>query len=244
MGVLIAAIGELSSAQSNVLRTSLSQMLSKITPDKHPQIEDIKAQLDGEGATYESLRNRLEPLFDDIDQCRMSGNSWGDFLRNTDKIIVIRTNSLYTGCGNQLIDMMLATLFNYQRENSTMPLDVFIDEIQNQNFSKISPICKIMKEGRKIHMSFFGATQDYYPRNTELGSVMGKAGTEIFLRPTPNSESVATAELRFNKADMARFDSMGRGDIIVKGSLYNKEQNRNISVILCGYVDDYPKKND
>lgn len=241
MGILAAAIGELSSSQSNVLRTALSQMLSEISPNRQPQIKDIKSKINGKGATCESLRNRLEPLFDDIDQCRMSGNSWGDFLRNTDKIIVIRTNSLYTGCGNQLIDMMLATLFNYQRENCTTPLDVFIDEIQNQNFSKISPICKIMKEGRKIHMSFFGATQDYYPRNTGLGSVMGKAGTEIFLRPTPNSESVAAAELRFNKADMARFDSMGRGDIIVKGSLYNKEQDRNISVILCGHVDDYPK---
>lgn len=244
MGILAAAIGELSSSQSNALRTALSQMLSEISPNRQPQIGDIKSRINGKGATYESLKNRLEPLFDDIKQCHMSDNSWGDFLRNTDKIIVIRTNSLYTGCGNQLIDMMLATLFNYQRENCTTPLDVFIDEIQNQNFSKISPICKIMKEGRKVHLSFFGATQDYYARNTELGSVMGKAGTEIFLRPTSNSESVVAAELRFNKADMARFDSMGRGDIIVKGSLYNKEQDRNISVILCGHVDDYPKKND
>lgn len=165
----------------------------------------------------------------------------GRFFRNTGNIIVIHTDSVYTECGNQLIDMMLVTLFNYQRENNTTPLDIFMDEIQNQNFSKISPICKIMKEGRKIH---FGATQDYYARNTELGSVMGKAGTEIFLRPTPNSEGIAAAELRFNKADMARFNSMGRGDIIVKGSLYNKEQDRNISVILCGHVDDYPKGND
>ncbi len=244
MGILTAAIGELSAPQSNVLRTALSQMLSEISKDKQIQTEDIISSLDGEGATYESLRNRLEPLFDDIKECHMSGNSWGDFFRNTGKIIVVRTDSVYTECGNQLIDMMLATLFNYQRENSITPLDVFIDEIQNQNFSKISPICKIMKEGRKIHMSFFGATQDYYARNTELGSVMGKAGTEIFLRPTPNSEGIAAAELRFNKADMARFDSMERGDIIVKGSLYNKEQGRNVSVTLSGHIDDYPKEND
>lgn len=129
MGILVAAIGELSSSQSNVLRTALSQMLSEISPNKQPQIEDIDSKINGKSATYESLRNRLEPLFDDIQECRMSGNSWGNFLRNTDKIIVIRTNSLYTGCGNQLIDMMLATIFNYQRENCTTPLDVFIDEI-------------------------------------------------------------------------------------------------------------------
>lgn len=244
MGVLIAAMGELSSSQSNVLRTTLSQILSETDPNKQPRIEDIKSKLNGKGITYENIRDRLDSLLDDIKESKMSNNSWGDLIKNTNKIIVIRTNSLFTECGNYLIDILLATLFNYQQENSTTPLDVFIDEIQNQNFSEKSPICKIMREGRKIHMSLFGATQDYYPRNTELGSVMGKAGTEIFLRPTPNSESVAATELRFNKADMTRFDSMGRGDIIVKGSLYNKNQGRNVSVTLSGHIDDYSEIND
>jgi hypothetical protein len=98
-----------------------------------------------------------------------------------------------------------------------------------------------MKEGRKKHMSFIGATQDYYPSNTDLGSVMGKAGTQIFLRPTPNSENIVATELRFKKADMLRFDSMERGDIIVKGSLFSKDCRRNTSVTLSGHVEDFPK---
>ena len=137
--------------------------------------------------------------------------------------------------------MMMATLYNYQCDNPQIPLDVFIDELQNQNFSKTSPIRKVMKEGRRFHISFFGATQDYYPRNTELGSVMGKAGTQIFLRPTPNSENVVASELRYRKADMLRFDSMQRGDIIVKGNLYSKESGCNIPTTLSGHVDDCPK---
>lgn len=148
---------------------------------------------------------------------------------------------MFTEKGSQIIDMMLATLYNYRCENCSVPLDVFIDEIQNQNFSKISPIHRIMKKGRKRHMSFLGVTQDYYPRNTELGKVMSKADTQIILKPTSNSESVVASELRFNKADMSRFDSMQRGDCIVKGSLYNKEQGRNIPTIISGHVDDYPK---
>ena len=192
-------------------------------------------------ATLDSLLNRLEPLFEDIEECRMSDKSWGEFLRNSSKIIVIRTNSAYTESGNQLIDMLLATLYNYQHDNPQKALDVFIDELQNQNFSATSPIRKVMKEGRKSHMSFFGATQDYYPRNTELGSVMGKAGTQIFLRPTPNSANVVAAELRFNKADIERFDSMMRGDLIAKANLFNKELGRNVPITISGHVDDYPK---
>ncbi len=192
-------------------------------------------------ATSESLLNRIEPLFEDIEACGMADRTWNQFLGFSRKITIIRTDSAYTESGNQLIDMLLATLYNYQHDNPNVPLDVFIDEIQNQNFTVTGPIRKVMKEGRKNHMSFFGATQDYYPRNTELGSVMGKAGTQIFLRPTPNSENVVASELRYSKADMLRFDTMQRGDIIVKGNLYSKEFGRNVPTTLSGRVDDYPK---
>lgn len=245
VGILTAGIGELSAPQSNLLRSTLSELLSMLGKDEDIRTEDILALLrDGDSSTHESLLNRLEPLFEDIDTCGMANRFWGNLLKSSGRILVIRTDPAYTECGNQLIDMLLATLYNYQHDNPNTPLDVFIDEIQSQNFSKHSPIRKIMKEGRKIHLSFFGATQDYYPRNTELGSVMSKADTQIFLRPTPNSESVVASELRFNKADMERFDSMQRGDIIVKGSLYNKEQGRNIPTTLSGHVDDYPKFQD
>lgn len=295
LGILQAAIGELSSPQSNAMRTVLSKVITELdgndritcdsiinklngidkeffTPETikdylEPLLDELEAcdyelsalnecdrhncktiirRLNGGGkndgeATLNSFLNRIEPLFEDIEECSMADNLWAGFLSNSNSIIVIHTDSAYTESGNQLIDMLLATLYNYQHDNPQVALDVFIDELQNQNFTKTSPIRKVMKEGRKIHMSFFGATQDYYPRNTELGSVMGKAGTQIFLRPTPNSANVVAAELRFNKAEMERFDSMMRGDIIVKANLFDKKLGRNVSATLSGHVDDYPK---
>ena len=68
---------------------------------------------------------------------------------------------------------------------------------------------------------------------------MGKAGTQIFLRPSEDSEQAVAAELRWKKADMARFDAMDRGDIIVKGALYNKKKGRNTQTTLSGHVDDF-----
>lgn len=70
---------------------------------------------------------------------------------------------------------------------------------------------------------------------------MGIADTQCFLKPTPNSEKLVASELRFNKADMARFDSMMRGDVILKGSLYNKKEGRNSPTIISGHIDDFPK---
>ncbi|SFY08608.1 type IV secretion system DNA-binding domain-containing protein [Ruminococcus sp. XPD3002] len=220
--------------------------LSAINESDRYKCKSILHRLNGGGrndgeATLNSLLNRIEPLFEDIEEYGISDKSWGQFLGSSNNIVVIRTNSAYTESGNQVIDMLLATLYNYQHNNPQIALDVFIDELQNQNFSKTGPIRKVMKEGRKIHISFFGATQDCYPRNTELGSVMGKAGTQIFLRPSSNSANIVAAELRFSKAEMELFDSMMRGDIIVKANLFSKELGRNVPTTLSGHVDDYPK---
>lgn len=205
--------------------------------DRH-NCKTILRRLNGGGnnnsTTLESLLNRIEPLIEDIEGCGMAERSWSEFLRNSNNIVIIRTES-----GNQLIDMMLATLYNYQHENPQIALDVFIDELQNQNFTQTSPIRKIMKEGRNSHISFFGATQDHYPHNTDLGSVMGKAGTQIFLKPSSNSESLVLAELRYRKSELYRFDDMERGDIIVKANLFNKKLGRNVPTILSGHVDDF-----
>lgn len=246
LGILQAAIGELSSPQSNALRTLLTDVIRGLGDDERIYCISILNKLnevckENENRTCESLKNHLRPLVEEIEKCGITDVSWGEFLRTSNDIVVIRTDSSSSKSSNQIIDMMLATLYLYQRDNPQVALDVFIDELQNQNLSETGPIRKIMKEGRKIHMSFFGATQDYYPRNTELGSVMGKAGTQMFLRPTSNSENVVAAELRFNKAEKERFDGMMRGDVIVKANLFNRALGRNVPTTLSGHVDDYPK---
>lgn len=245
VGVFKAGIGELSIPQSNVLRCILEAVLSNTSEESFPQqiLKTLNAV--GESATKSdertiaSLRNRLEPLISDINCYGMSKKTWSDFFAESKPIIVLHTNSISLDNNHQIIDMMLTTLFNYQNEDFSVSLDIFIDEIQNQNFSSTSSIRKIMKEGRKIHMAFFGSTQDYYPKKTELGRTMGKAGTQIFLRPSQDSEQAVAAELRWKKADIARFDSMDRGDIIVKGALYNKKNKRNTQTTLSGHVDDF-----
>lgn len=235
--VLKAGVGELSSQQSNALRSVISDTLGLLGKDEQLRPDDLFAMLNEDSSTYASLRNRFEPLFEDINSLGMESQSWRTFFQQNDgKIIIIRTTSACTERSNQLIDMMLLTLFQAQRENPDVPVDIFIDEIQNQSFSEISPIRSIIKEGRKSLCAIFGATQDCYPRGSAIGDVMGKADTQIFLRPTLNSEGIVAAELRYRKADLARFDTMQRGDVIIKGPFYDREQGRNILTTLIGHV--------
>jgi len=239
LGILRAGTGELTAPQTNTLRTALSKLLSELKPGGAFEPTRLLSLLSEGELKNDSLQNLLEPLFDDITGYGMGSSGWGDFLENSKPILVISLNSDKSENANQIIEMLLHTLYNFQREHPQTPLDIFIDEIQNQNFGQDSPLRKIMKEGRKTHLSFYGATLDYEPRNTERGSVMGKAGTQIFLRPTQDSERRVADELRFGKNDAARFDTMQRGDVIVKGSLYSKEIERNLPTILSGRVQPF-----
>lgn len=234
--IITAGIGNVTASQANALRTAISEMLSQKNTYKNICPDDILSMLNNENTASESLINRIQPLFEDIKEYGMSDVSWKEFLNNSKGILLLRASSTYGTNRDDLIDMLIATLYSYQQENPYKPLDMFIDEIQNQNFSKSGPICRVLKEGRKIHMSFYGATQDYYPRNTELGSVMSKADTQIILKPTLNSQVIVAAELRFDKNDMSRFDQMQRGNAIIKGNMYNKELKRNTPVIITGKV--------
>lgn len=234
-GILTAGVGELSAPQRNRLSSVLSDMLDLIDKSEPIRPCDILAMLQEDGATYESLRGRLEPLLEDIDALGMVAQSWGEvFQRNVGKIIVIRTASGSAEHGDQLIDMQLASLVAYRKDNPGAPLDIFVDELQNQNLSSDSIIYRIMKEGRKYGITFIGTTQDFYPSNTELGKIMGKADTQIILRPTPNSANAVATALRFKKGEAERFDTMQRGDAIIKTCFYSKAEKRNIPATLSG----------
>ena len=238
-GVIVAGVRNLSIPQTNALRSAVSEQIEITDPDKSISSYELLRALNKEGTTNESLRNRLEPFINGIQAYGLTQGTWKDFFSGEHKIHVVQASDGFSGNGNQIVDALLAVLFNYKRENPQRPLSVFIDEVQNHNLSDSSPIRKILKEGRKYHLSIVAATQDFYARRTEIGSALGKAGMQIHHRPTQDSANLVAAELRWNKADMIRFDSMDRGDIIVKGALYNKEKGRNMHTTLSGHIDNF-----
>ncbi len=172
--------------------------------------------------------------------------SWAQLFEAEDRIVVLRLDPDYQ---IHLLNSLLRALFRYQKKNPQIPLDVFIDEIQNLDFSDGTAVCQIMKEGRKHNIAFYGATQDFYARSSVLGRAMGKAKTIVFLRPTQNSELQVAAELRLRKAEVEAFDGMERGDVIMKAPFYNKSAGCNQQATLrgkaCSFMDYlYPCQHD
>ncbi len=239
IGIITAAVAELSVPQTNLLRSAISDLL-EVTDKNQPILpDDLLELLNEDGITYESLRSRLGPFFEDIKEYKLTNGTWKDIFSGERKIHVVQINEKYSSNGNQIIDALLAGLFNYKCENPQRPLSVVIDEVQNHNLSVSGPIRKILKEGRKYRLSIIASTQDFYARSTEIGSALGKADMQIHHRPTQDSANLVATELRWKKADMVRFDSMNRGDVIIKGALYNKEQKRNVQTTISGHIVDF-----
>lgn len=239
LGIITAGVGELSVPQVNLLRTAISDLLELTNKNEPINPDDLLELLKEDGATYESLRNRLGPFIEDIKEYKLTNGTWKDLFSGERKTHVIQISEGFSGNENQIVDALLATLFNFKQGNPQHPLSVVIDEVQNHNMSALSPIRKIFKEGRKHHLSVIASTQDFYARSTEIGSALGKADMQIFHKPTQDSANLVAAELRWKKADMTRFDSMNRGDVIIKGSLYNKELGRNVQTTMSGHIVDF-----
>lgn len=239
LGIITAGVGELSVPQANLLRSAISDLLEVSDKNKPISSDDLLELLDEDGMTCESLCSRLGPFVEDIKEYKLTNGTWKDIFSGERKIHVVHINEKYSNTGNQIIDALLAGLFNFKQGNPKRPLSVVVDEVQNHNMSVSSPIRKILKEGRKYRLSIIASTQDFYARSTEIGSALGKADMQIHHRPTQDSANLVTTELRWKKADMVRFDSMNRGDVIIKGALYNKEQKRNVQTTISGHIVDF-----
>ena len=239
-GILTAATDGLSATQSNKLKAALQEMLLELPPMTRISTQRILSMFDAEDTTYASLISRFTSVFEDIEDCGMSEKTWSELLSIRQKVIVIRTETSFTESGNQLFDMMLAALYNYQVKHQDSQLDIIIDEVQAQNTAKGSPIYKILKEGRKLHMAFIGATQAYHTRGDSVGDTMNIADTKIFLKPTPDAERAVASALDYDDSKRSAFHKMERGQCIISSNFYSKKQQQNCPAVISGDVVKTP----
>jgi len=165
--------------------------------------------------------------------------TWSDFINSSRSIIVISLNNSLSDTGNQIIDMLISSLYSYQVKNADRQLDIFIDEIQNQNLIETSPIAKIMKEGRKHHISLIFATQIVSNNKSTKSAILNQAGTSVFFKPEESSKSAVAEILHLKKNECYLIDELKTGECIVKSDFYSSTVRCNTSAILKGRTPLY-----
>ena len=137
--LLLAGVREFTIPQTNALKNALSQVIKFNRNGEQILPIDIINEIDRADCNEDvksGLKNRLQPLMRAIIKSGMENRNWKEYMSTAKPITIIRTCNNSGEKGNAIFDMLIASLFNAQYEDSSVALDIFVDELQNQNCSE------------------------------------------------------------------------------------------------------------
>ncbi len=178
--------------------------------------------------------NLAEQLMDTL-SCFMnferSEKNWGEFIDESNDIIIISTHAVSASGDSGLIVMLLMSLFCYQRTHPNKHLSIFIDEIKYQNLSPKGPIATILTEGRKYHIGLNFAAQYLPCTSAETTMVMENADIKVFFRLDGKAASSAAKQIDISPNVLVALDT---GECYIKGSFWNNRAGRIMPGIIHG----------
>ena len=237
LGLLASSASDLSPHQYGTLSAALENL--DYSEDIHAS--DILNAINKQKSA-KKLLERFEAVLNAIhryEQTSIStGNnysSWDEFIKQHEKtpIIIFSAPLGYSPYRTPLIDILLASLYNYQICHKNQPLDILIDELQKENTSKNSPIEQLISVGRNYNISVLAATQ-HFNVTKNLKELIGNIQTKIFLHPTSNSISAIQACIGTKKFSIDYFNGMDRGECFIDSTFYSFEMKENKHTVLCG----------
>ena len=231
VGFLKAAAGKLSKEDARLAAGLISQRMkghdnmTVFTPDM------LRSTLEEGGKAGRNALNLIASAIDDLEAISCEEQGWGEFLSRAKRIPVILLGNTVGDNLNPLVNLLLQSAFEWQRDHATDPFTVTIDEIKDQSFADGSPLHTILTQGRKFGMRLIGITQDYISQGSHEIDVMKQAGIKVFFEPAKSRDRIA-AELGYRDAVDAGFGSMKVGEFFVNCDLYNKVDGVNVPIII------------
>lgn len=179
----------------------------------------------------------------DLDNSEVLNNSWEDIFNSEISLLYIYSNSGSRDSAIPIANMLLASLRNYRKRNHETPIDLYINDITDLNFSCTGPIRKIINEAEKLNINVIGISADYHMPSTPEGEMMSSAGKQYFLFPTLSSKSYVNAALHITSSDSWPFKDMsGYGTFdgaVLKELVQDKYTGKSNSTVFKGDFRNY-----
>ena len=195
--------------------------------------------------TASTLYGRLQPMLrHDIFDYTDNSFNWGQYFNGTGEMTVIQLLGYQPNIAYAITEFILWDLFQYSQTNGdeAHPLPVFLDEVQNLEFSENSPTVKILREGRKFGWSGIFATQSIPSIKDDTGTIWN-AGMQVHFLP-PENQIKAISKLITSNANDAqnverRLSHLAKGHAMVKGPILGNDglQNQNVEISILQIGD-------
>ena len=179
------------------------------------------------------IKERLEEVFCELEGLNTYEQNWGEFIDSQNGIIVISTSSDGIRKSSPLVDMLLASLYEYKQHGRVPRYTVVLDEIEDLCLDKDGPISTILRKGAKHHLSMMLATQEYSVEKDKLGKLIGNCATHVIFRPKDANIKDIAKHIGVEASTLA---SLEQGQCIVYGLLYNKEVGKNKHFVIIGWT--------
>ena len=231
VGFIKAIAGKLDKDEARTLTGIISEMLKRHSTVSSVTTEMLRTALKRGGKVGNHVFSLVSSTLDDIDAIGFEERGWAEFFEKTKKIPVLSFGNESGDNVHSLLDAMISSVFEWQRDHDTAPLTVVVDEIKDQNFTEGSPLHTILTQGRKFNTKFVGMTTEYISTGSHAIDVMKEAGIKIFFRPAKSLDRIAT-ELGYKNPADAGFGSMGIGDFILSCDAFNKVDGVNEELVI------------
>ena len=239
---LVAALGKTDpdKAIASRKKKALQHFLSDYLRDKTDSVDfvDMLTQMEHDGRVDTDIIDTLADILGEIDEIGCDGISWGDLFEREKRIIVIDLGNEVGDDTHVLLDILAASLINWQMLHDSKFLDIAVDELKDQNFAPNSILRTIVSDGRRFHTAIIGATQFYFDSRHPQLDAMRQAGIKSFGRPGKSADKIAQ-ELGYDNAEAAGFNKFTHGDVILELDAFNKETGANEPITLRGRVVDF-----
>ena len=240
--VLEAALGKTANdrVKDTKRKDALKSFLSAYLKDKTDKV-DMLSMIEAAGSDNSmgaAVTDQLHPIFEKIAEIGYSDAGWGDLFADTNRILVLDLGNEIGDSSHKLLDILTASLFNWQTAHDSQFLDIVIDELAEQNLNKESPLHTIVTQGRKFHTALWGATQRYSNPNNPSVNTMKQAAIQSFCRPGTSENQIAQ-KLGYANAFDAGFHQFQAGDTIMQFDAFSKETGENEPITIRGKVVNF-----
>lgn len=222
--------------QGKVLRKQLPKIIGGIKDGSVTALQDTLRYFDENDAEQAEIRDRLEECFTELEGLESSARNWKEFLDSSDKIVVISTASDGIRKSPVFIDMLLASLYEEKQHHRNDRYTIILDEIEDLCLDHDAPLSLILRKGAKHGFSMLLASQEYSVEKDRLGKLIGNCGTQVFFRPKDANLSAIAKHIGFDAADLV---SLGQGECVVWGLLYDTVRQKNAHALLAGQTYNY-----
>lgn len=175
----------------------------------------------------------------DLGDCGMMYNSWANIIQYPGPAYYININSDWRDSALPIADMLLASLRNARKRNHDIPIDLYVNDIADLNFSSTGSIRKIINESDRLNINVIGISRDYYSPATPVGQFMATAEKQFFLFPTIKSKEYVDSALQISSGDEWPFIDILYGDAILKEIVHDSHTGKNIASVSKGSLKNY-----